>query len=192
MKRNNQQHEFKQGQTCLFSNNTMQCGFDFGERANAVSVFSLQPLGTWDSRSPSLTTAQHEARLAAAEERVLSMAGPSRGLFEDCLQAERDAFALQVKRIGEDGDAEFSLWGGRHLRPIFSDVQMQVFFDHCVAHEGADYDGTIYKVRRELTMLTASMYIPGLGSLTVRHWSRSGLGVDFELIDRGTFFLSRF
>lgn len=174
------------------SNNTMQCGFDFGETEDGVSVFSLQPLGTWDKRSPSLKIAQHEVRLAAAEERVLSVVGPSRGLFANCLQAEREAFALQLKCQCATEETEFSLWGARHTQPSFSDDDLQAFFNHCVTHEGANYNGIIYKVRRELTMLTASMHVPGLGSLTVRNWSRAGLGLDFHLIDRDTFFLESF
>lgn len=170
----------------------IQGGFDFGEIEGAAAAFALQPLGTWGGDSQGFTKAQHEAKLNAAGVCVLSVVGPSRPLFDECLRAEREALELQVTTQMPDENFEFRLWGGRHVERNLTDKGMQAFFDHCVAHEGADYDGIIYKVRGALTMLTASMHVPGLGSLTVRQWADAGFGLDFSLIDRDTFFLDSY
>jgi hypothetical protein len=173
--------------------NSMNGEFDFGEIEGAASAFALQPLGTWNAGSRALTRTQHEARLVAAEACVLSIAGPSRTLFAECLRAQREALEQQLKTQFQHEDAAFSVGGGgRHLDRPLIEAGLPAFFDHCLVHDGSDYGGIVYKVRRALTLQTAAMHVPGLGSLTVRRWEGGGFGLEFCLIERDTFFLDSY
>jgi hypothetical protein len=173
--------------------NSINGEFDFGHTEEAASACTLHPVGTWNAGPRALTRAQHEARLVAAEACVLCIAGPPRLLFAACLRAQREALEQQLKSQCHPDDAVFALAGqGPYLDRAVTDAGLPAFFAHCLAHDGAHEAGLVYKVRRALTVQSAAVHVPGLGSLTVRRWEGGGFGLAFCLIERDRFFLASY
>lgn len=152
-----------------------QCGFDFGGETVADD-FSEHPAGAWNGLK--FTTAQHVALLNCADAAARGIVGPGRALFCQGIKASQEQHADMLSRRSFDDAAVYSLW-----RPSFEPTReaLEAFIAHCLIHAGATYSGIEYKTRNECKMLTAAMFVPGVGALVVRQWGDVDvLGIDYH------------
>lgn len=152
---------------------TTQFGFDFG--GDTTPTFAEAPYGTWNT--PRFTVTEYRALFARAVAELERIAGPSRALFREGIEAASAELTKMIGRHPRDDGHPFSLW-----RPDFQPdlAQRLDFIAHCSNMIGSSFPGIEYKMRSTARGLTAAMYVEYVGTLIAYQWTSDEIGIAYH------------